>query len=143
MDRDETAARNGYTRRSYIAALEEALLPVYEAGMIFQHDNAPIHTAQDVKDWLEQHGIHVLEWPPYSPDLNPIEHIWWALKKKVLELHPELEHQGKGAQALSNLIDACKEAWQLIGDELLETLVQSMYHRMEAVIHAEGWQTKY
>jgi transposase len=42
--------------------------------MVFMQDNAPIHTAHIIKDWLEEMAIEVLEWPPYSPDLNPIEH---------------------------------------------------------------------
>jgi transposase len=37
-------------------------------------DNASIHTAHKVKDWFEENGIQTTDWPPYSPDLNPIEH---------------------------------------------------------------------
>ena len=38
-------------------------------------DNASIHTSRLARDWLQEHGIEVTDWPPYSPDLNPIEHL--------------------------------------------------------------------
>lgn len=74
MERDNSSARNGFTRQSYIDALKEGL-PVYEPGMTFRQDNAPIHKARVVNEWLERHGIHVTEWPANSPDLNSIEHL--------------------------------------------------------------------
>ena len=37
-------------------------------------DNALIYTAKVIKKWFSDMGINVLEWPPYSPDLNPIEY---------------------------------------------------------------------
>ncbi len=106
-------------------------------------DNASIHTAIKVREWLISHGVWTMTWPPYSPDLNPIEHLWYELKKKVFELHPELEDQGNSAQALRNLQDACKEAWALISERLMDRLVESMEDRIAAVIRAQGWQTKY
>ena len=54
-------------------------------------DNAPIHMSNLVKEWLETHGVWTLDFPLYSPDLNPIKHLWLALKRKIFELHPELE----------------------------------------------------
>jgi hypothetical protein len=48
-----------------------------------------VHIAQALMDWLLLHGIIPIKWPAYSPDLNPIEHIWKALKAKLRRTHPE------------------------------------------------------
>ena len=57
---------------------------------IFMQDNAPIHKAHAVTKWLEEMGIEVVDWPPYSPDLNPIKNLWKILKAKIIKLYPEL-----------------------------------------------------
>ena len=75
MERDPMAAKNGYTTASYISVLEDEFPQWYEPGMIFMQDNAPIHKAKKILDWLELHGVETTEWPPFSPDLNPIEHV--------------------------------------------------------------------
>jgi len=101
-------------------------------------DNAPIHTSNLVKGWLETHGVWTLDFPPYSPDLNPIEHLWLALKRKVLKLHPELIQMGQSMEDLECLIEACKEAWMALDQCLMRRLVDSMEQRLKAVRKAEG-----
>jgi transposase len=75
MARDALARRNGYTSLSYTIALKEGLRNKYRLGELFMQDNALIHTAYYLREWLELHGVHTINWPLYSPDLNLIEHL--------------------------------------------------------------------
>jgi transposase len=139
MSRDFASKKCGYSGQSYVDTLEQGLQHQYRPGDIFMQDNAPIHTCNQVKEWLEVHGIHTMEWPPYSPDLNPIEHLWWALKKYVQKLHPELKEMGDKEEDWDALRSALKEAWQAIPNSLIRQLIESMPRRLAAVRKAKGW----
>ncbi|KAJ9483494.1 hypothetical protein VN97_g9908 [Penicillium thymicola] len=92
INHDPFSARQGFSSQSYLETLEENLPQFFmNSGRIFMHDNAPIHTARVIKAWLWENAIPITSWPPYSPDLNPIEHAWAKLKEMVDRLDPVLD----------------------------------------------------
>lgn len=145
MRRDLSAKNQGFTSQSYIKVLEDGLLPILQANSIYQQDGARIHTSKLAKSWFEKHGIHVLKyWPPYSPDLNPIEHLWPLLKEALYQLYPDIElWKGGEDKVAERMEDALVHAWGTIRDSIAYNCVASMPERLQAVYSARGWYTRY
>jgi transposase len=55
-------------------------------------DNAPWHKGQDIRDIIEATGAILIYLPPYSPDLNPIEHAWANLKAAIKSAKNTIEN---------------------------------------------------
>ena len=144
---DEDSVRGGVTSRQILECLQENLPTIAEPDYFFVQDNASTHRARIVQSWLtgwpRDHGIYLVAWPPYSPDLNPIENLWKLLKEQIIKLHPKLSCMPKSNYAIQKLCEVADEAWELFEDSLLEKLALSMQRRLEAVIRANGWYTKY
>ena len=68
--------------------VEELLVPTLTRGDMVVMDNASIHKLDDIEDALEAAGAGLLFLPPYSPDLNPIEHAWSKVKAHLRALKP-------------------------------------------------------
>ncbi len=107
------------------------------------HDNARAHTAKHTQKWLWNNCIEVMEWPPYSPVLNPKENLWFLLMEAIYRLRPDLLTMTKEDEILQVLVDVTPRAWEEINDRVLEILALSMSHRRDAVEKAQGWYTKY
>jgi DDE superfamily endonuclease len=75
-------------------------------------------------------------WPAQSPDLNPIEHLWGVLKRRLAR-H---EHPPSGIHELWERIE---DDWEAIPAEECQKLIESMPRRVQAVLKAKGGYTKY
>jgi len=107
-----------------------------DTRIIFQHDNDPRHKAKSVQEWLGKQLFEVLEWPPQSPDLNPIEHLWALLKRRL----NQYETPPSGMLELWERIHF--QFYEITEDECAR-LYESMPRRIEAVLMAKGMWTDY
>uniref|UniRef100_A0A9J7X4X8 Tc1-like transposase DDE domain-containing protein n=1 Tax=Cyprinus carpio carpio TaxID=630221 RepID=A0A9J7X4X8_CYPCA len=113
---------------SYQEILEHFMLPSAEKlygdeDFVFQHDLAPAHSAKTTGKWFTD-----------SPDLNPIENLWDIVKRKLRDARPN---------TLDELKAAIEASWASITPQQCHRLIASMPRRIEAVISAKGFPTKY
>jgi len=97
---------------------------------IFMQDGARPHTARNTMKWLGQNGIRVLEdWPPRSPDLNPIENLWAIICKRVAKRQPCSNNE---------LQKFLVEEWNAIPQAMVDRLVLSFKGRLQECIRVDG-----
>ncbi|KAL9560648.1 hypothetical protein ACKAV7_015211 [Fusarium commune] len=147
LEGDPQYERGGVTGRRILACLQSYLPGLVEEGETFQHDNARTFKAKIVQEWLlpwaRRHRVSLTDWPPYSPDLNPIENLWKVLKKRICETYPDIAAYPKSAAAMTRLIEAAEELWSEVEDEVVKNVIKSMPDRLNACWNANGYYTKY
>ena len=82
-------------------------------------------------------GIVKINWPPFSPDLNPIKTVWNWIKEWIWNHYPY------DFMSYDQLREAVLEAWEAVPEDWLIQLVREMRERCQAVIDANGMHTKY
>ncbi|GFV98445.1 transposable element Tcb2 transposase [Trichonephila clavipes] len=99
-------------------------------------DNARPHRTLAVEELLESEDITRMDWPAYSPDFNPFEHVWGSLERRIAA---RLHHPENTQQLKQMLI----EEWALLPQEMLHQLVLSMWRRCKATIVVWGGHIPY
>lgn len=122
----------------YIKMLEDHFMDYFvnlqDKNCIFMQDNAPIHTARNVKKFLQERDVPCLDWPAQSPDINPIENVWHNIKHQL---------RNEYICNLDELWVKIKEKWDLLDPMYCRKLIQGMPKRLRAVKSQKGYATKY
>ena len=109
---------------------------IRQHNITFQQDNARVHVARLSIAFLQQNNVDVLRWPPYSPDLSPIEHLWDILDSRVRRLP-------QPPTTLQALLVALIQEWNAIPQAQINRLILSMTREVRAGLNANGGQTRY
>ena len=102
-------------------------------SFIFQQDGAPAHTSNTTQEWLKANipdFIRKEEWPPCSPDLNPLDYsIWSILESRACS---------KPHNSMNSLKKSLCREWEKIPQEMMRAAAQGFPDRLKAVISKKG-----
>ncbi|GFX41992.1 transposable element Tcb2 transposase [Trichonephila clavipes] len=94
---------------------------------LFMDDNAPCHRTVAAEQLLESENIERMDWPARSPDLNPIEHVWDFLGRR-------LAARTLPPVTIRELQLALQDEWAAMPQQLIDTLILSMGRRSETCL---------
>ena len=124
--------RNAVTAQAYTdEVLRPIVAPAFQAHndlRVLQHDTARLHTARATTQFLALQNFNVIDWPACSPDMNPIEHIWDALDRRIRQRGPIAN--------LQQLEVTLVQEWNNLPQHIIQTVVRSMRRRIVACIQA-------
>ncbi|UYV61519.1 hypothetical protein LAZ67_1005132 [Cordylochernes scorpioides] len=119
--------------------VDDVLRPVtlpYLQGVpnaLYQQDNARPHTARIRQQAMQD--VQMLPWPPYSPELSPIEHVWDIIGRRLHALP-----QPRSEDELWQMVE---REWRAIPQDAIRTLIDSLPRRVAACIAVRGGPTCY
>lgn len=106
-----------------------------EPKPVFLMDGATPHTAASTINFLKAKRIRFLRnWPPNSPDLNPIENLWAWLKREVAAELPS---------SFADFTATLEAAWDRVPDSMLRKLMRSFHKRLRKCVECGGGHTGY
>lgn len=133
---------HGYqlTAVNYIKDMASNLIPWVKANfsgipVIYQQDGVPAHTALRSQDFLKSKADIMAfwpkdMWPPYSPDVNPLDYAFWLhIKAKACRVrHSHLD----------DLKTSVNQHWEAMTLDFIKKCCRRFRQRLEAIIEAEG-----
>ena len=90
-----------------------------EGPFLFQHENAPMYKGMSIQKWFVKISVEELDWPAQSPDLNPIEHLWDELKRR-------LRDRPNRPTPVPDLTNALVAEWKQVPAAMFQHLVENL-----------------
>jgi hypothetical protein len=103
---------------------------------MFMDDNARQHRARIVQHFIQQEAVQKIPWLAVSPDMNPIEHVWNFICRKINQRNPKCHN-------CYELRTAILQEWQQFPQNRLRRLVRSMTRHVTELHNKRGGYTHY
>lgn len=139
-------ANKRYHGMLFYSCSNASLLPEHACVIGFAklvHDNAPAHKSSFTAQWMQANGVSTLEWPPESPDLNPIELVRGNMKEHFFVWFtytylPTYVHSFRKQKVttIEDLKKAAKDYWRGLTPEMCWRYICGMLWRMEKILEA-------
>jgi hypothetical protein len=101
---------------------------------VLMEDNAPGHDCWYTKSEREKAGITAkVDWPPNSPDFNPIEQIWMLMKSRI-----QTRRGAERVTTLSRMKKDLQEEWDRITIEEINKEISRLPTVMARCIAVNG-----
>jgi hypothetical protein len=133
--------RKGICSQVYIQQVLDSVIGLYYDSLtdeqkeefIFMEDGSKVHKGK-ARLWRLNKGVRGFDWPPSSPDLNPIEKIWRWMKHEInkLECVPT---------TVEDMKEVLQELWSEVKPEDWRYLTHRLTCKIEDVLEAKGMQT--
>ena len=131
---DESLTAKRYQSILYLNLIRSAQQFWPKGQWWFQQDNASPHAAGTSQAWFHNHGIDVIDWAAWSPDLNPIEELWNDLKRRVYGRHPK---------TMDELERYITEEWAATDLNFISHICRNMPRCLQLVIENNGHKILY
>ena len=106
---------------------DQYIRDVLQSVVVPHFDNQPLATRpvyMNANAYLQSEAVTSVPWPVMSPDVNPIEHIWDMLGRRIQAREPPVQN--------------IRQEWQQLSQQDIRRLTGGMRRRVEAVIQARG-----
>ena len=99
-------------------------------------DGAPVHRSKIAQSFRDRNSMETFPHLAQSPDMNPIEHVWYIMKRAI-------NKRQKRPRDVEELKEALLEEWDKIDIKVINSLIDSMPNRVQQLKEVQGGTTRY